>query len=81
MLPVLEAYCRNTFRARSIAAEINKLGKSPEPTDAYFKLLDAENQMMRSLVTQAMKLRLTPQAAYDKRVKRAPAVLHKPWEG
>jgi len=80
MLPMLETYCVSLVRAREIAAQVQALGKSPEPSDAYFKLLDRENLAHRSILHLATKLRLTPQSAYLN-TKARPEVLRKPWEG
>jgi hypothetical protein len=79
MLPMLETYCVSLVRAREIAAQVAALGKSPEPSDAYFKLLDRENLAHRAILL-ATKLRLTPQSAYLN-TKARPEVLRKPWEG
>lgn len=79
MLPVLETYCVSLDRAREIARQVAALGKNPEPSEAYFKLLDRENLAHRSILHLATRLRLTPQARYL-RTKARPEVVRKPWE-
>jgi hypothetical protein len=62
-----------------LAAQLAALGKNPEPSEAYFKLLDRENVAHRSVLHLATRLRLTPQATYL-RTKAKPDVMRKPWE-
>jgi len=79
MLEILEGYCVQVERYRTLAAQLNALQEAGNVDERYYALLRKEGLALRNMVSLATKLRLTPRSIYDKTKKR-PVALRKPWD-
>jgi phage terminase small subunit len=78
-LPVLEAYCVQITRQREVTAELNAT-KAKGFSNHRFKLLREENVGVKTLLSLATKLRLTPQSTVSKNKQKPVVPMRKPWE-
>lgn len=86
--PVLVEYCRSIEKADIIANEINRFNPDGLKDDAglrrYDKLLNMQDRLTKTIVSAAVKLRITPSTRYQAntagRLDTTGAGNKKPWD-
>lgn len=81
-LEVLAQYCRHVITARHVADQINDMEANGDKYDIreYALLLRCQAGETEKINSTATKLRITPQATYDKSKKKGSPAAKRPWQ-